>query len=213
VPYEKGFNFLYYLQSICGKDKFKAILRSYIQKFRLQSIEYTDWKDHFISHVNSLFDKDTAKSILDKVDWDTWIFTPGFPVVENDFSNTFSTEAKSRLDDIFAQQPKEDFPALFNNWHTSVKLVFLNMIAKNLDKFTDNNYVYLRDTLKLHTDFNMEIKNVWYQIALNSKHRDVIPYAVDFLGKIGRMKYVRPLYKSFALVDRALAYETFLKFK
>jgi leukotriene-A4 hydrolase len=87
------------------------------------------------------------------------------------------------------------------------------MIAKNLDKFSDNNYVYLRDTVKLHTDFNMEIKNVWYQIALNTKHRDVIPNVIDFLGKIGRMKYVRPIYKAFALVDRNLAYETFTKFK
>lgn len=201
------------MQTLCGKDKFKIILRSYINKYRLQSIEYTDWQNHFTSQVNSLFDKDSASSILDKVDWDTWLFKPGFPPVENNFNNTYSNEAQSRLDDLFSEQVKEDFSGIFKNWHTSVKLVFLNMISKNLGKFSDNNYVYLRDTVKLHTDFNMEVKNVWYQIALNTNHRDVIPSVVDFLGKIGRMKYVRPIYKAFAKVDRNLAYETFTKFK
>ena len=213
MPYEKGFNFLYFLQSITGKNQFQSILKNYIQKFRLQSIEYTDWKDHYVNSVKSLFDKDEAKKILDRVDWDTWMFTPGFPPVTNDFSNVFSNEAKARLDDLFNNQVKSDFPELFKKWHTSVKLVFLNMIAKSLDKFTEDSYAYLRNSLKLHTDFNMEIRNVWYQISLNSKHSDAIPNVVDFLGRIGRMKYIRPIYKAFALVDKAQAYSVFTKLK
>ncbi len=204
---------MYFLESITGKDKFKQIIKGYIKKFRLQSIEYTDWKDHFINEVNARFNKEEAQNVLQQVDWDTWIFKPGFPIVKNDFNNTFSTEAASRLDDLFSGVMKDDFPEVFKNWHTSVKIVFLNMVAANLNKLSEENYVYFRDTLKLNTDFNMEIKNVWYQISLNSNHKDAIPFVIDFLGKIGRMKYIRPIYKAFAYVDRDQAYAVFSKLK
>ncbi len=188
-------------------------MKSYISTFRLQSIEYTDWKNHFINEVNSRFDKESALNILKKVDWDTWIFTPGYPIVKNDFNNTYSTEAQIRLNDLFNGLTKDDFPQVFKDWLTTVKIVFLNLVATNLNKFSEENYVYFRDTLKLSTDYNMEIKNIWFQISLNTNHKDILPNIIDFLGKIGRMKYIRPIYKAFASVDKTQAYDVFLKLK
>jgi leukotriene-A4 hydrolase len=204
---------VYYLESLTGKDIFRQIMKSYISTFRLQSIEYTDWKNHFINEVNSRFDKESALNILKKVDWDTWIFTPGYPIVKNDFNNTYSTEAQIRLNDLFNGLTKDDFPQVFKDWLTTVKIVFLNLVATNLNKFSEENYVYFRDTLKLSTDYNMEIKNIWFQISLNTNHKDILPNIIDFLGKIGRMKYIRPIYKAFASVDKTQAYDVFLKLK
>lgn len=214
VPYEKGFNFLYFLESITGKDQFRSILRSYIQKFRLQSIEYTDWQTHFTTQVNGLFDASTAQSILAKVDWDKWINQPGKPIVDNDFTNSYQTEAKARLDDLLNNKLTDDFPSVFKNWHTAVKTVFLNLVQENLGKVTDQTYDYLRDSLNLTSaNFNMEIKNVWYQIALNLKKTDVVDHVVEFLGKIGRMKYIRPIYIAFGNLNKKQAYEVFTKYK
>ena len=82
-----------------------------------------------------------------------------------------------------------------------------------MDKFTEDNYNYMRDQLKLHDLYNSEIKNIWYQIAFNTKHSDVVPYAKTFLANIGRMKYIRPVYSSYARFDREDAYQTFQKNK
>lgn len=86
MPYEKGFNFLYYLQSLTGKDVFGKIFKSYIQNYKYKSIEYTDFQNFFIKRLNELVSADKAKDILEKVDWDTWIKKPGYPPVKNDFS-------------------------------------------------------------------------------------------------------------------------------
>lgn len=74
-------------------------------------------------------------------------------------------------------------------------------------------YVFLRDNLNLHSGYNSEVKNLWYQLALNTKHNDVISYVEDFLGKIGRMKYIRPIYKAYGLLDKKAALACFEKNK
>lgn len=135
--------------------------------------------------------------------------TPGLPPVKNDFSNIYTTEAQQRASDIFNQQPKEDFAKVFGDWNTNVKLVFLGLIKNNLEKFTEENYQYMRDNLISDKSFNSEIKNIWYQIALNSKHSDVVPDVKVFLANIGRMKYIRPVYSSFGRLNKDDAYKTF----
>ena len=175
----------------------------------MQSIDFNDWKNFFITKVKELFSSSEAENILKQVDWDTWIFTPGLPTIKNDFSNIFQIEAESRASDILNQKPKEDFPKVFEAWNTNVKLVFLGLIKKNLENFTEENYSYMRDTLNLHILYNSEIKNIWFQIALNSNHSDVVPFVKEFLANIGRMKYIRPVYASFAKLNKDDAYETF----
>jgi leukotriene-A4 hydrolase len=213
VPYEKGFNFLYYLQSLVGKKEFRKILRNYINKYRLQSIGTDDWKDFFINQVKTIFDAQKSTEILKKVDWDSWINKPGFPPISNDFSNVYLTEAKSRADDLLSNKIKEDFVTVFKSWHTNVKLVFLGIITNSIDKLSEESYIYLNDTLKLNTGYNFEVQNLWFQIALNSKHKDSITFVKEFLRSIGRMKYIRPIYQAFAKLDKEQAYQVFLENK
>lgn len=87
----------------------------------------------------------------------------------------------------------------------------MNLISDKISQFTNVLYEYLRDNLKLHSGYNSEVKNLWYQLALNTKHDDVVPYLEDFLSKIGRMKYIRPLYKSYALLNKKAALVCFEK--
>ena len=79
VPYEKGATFLYYLQELVKKDKFQIIVKEFIKKFRLQSVNYEDWKDHFESQVRGLFPNEEANMIISSVDWNAWIFKSGYP--------------------------------------------------------------------------------------------------------------------------------------
>ena len=38
IPYEKGFQFIYYLESLIGEDQMMAFIKSLVQKFTLKSI-------------------------------------------------------------------------------------------------------------------------------------------------------------------------------
>jgi len=91
--------------------------------------------------------------------------------------------------------------------------VFLNLIAERSKELTDNLYSFLRDDLKLHSGYNSEVRNLWYQLALNTKHSDVIPFVEEFLGKIGRMKYIRPIYNAYGILDKKASLACFEKNK
>ena len=71
IPYEKGFNFLYYLESLVNPlkpeiDLFRNILRDYFTKFKYQSIKYEDFKDFFIEKVKEKLSEETAETVLEK---------------------------------------------------------------------------------------------------------------------------------------------------
>ena len=53
VPYEKGFQFLTYLESIMTKpEDFQAFIRDYILTYSEKSITYVEFRFHFIAYVN-----------------------------------------------------------------------------------------------------------------------------------------------------------------
>ena len=58
---------------------------------------------------------------------------------------------------------------------------------------------------------NVELKTAFYLIALRSQDRASYQGVADLLGSVGRMKFVRPLYRALNKVDRSLAVKTFEK--
>ena len=60
---------------------------------------------------------------------------------------------------------------------------------------------------------NVELSSRYLGIALTAKDETAYQPAADLLGKVGRMKFVRPLYRKLNKVDRKLALETFEKNK
>jgi len=58
---------------------------------------------------------------------------------------------------------------------------------------------------------NVELQAAYYQIAMRAKDVSAYQGVADLLGRVGRMKFVRPLYKSLNKVDHDLAVETFKK--
>ncbi len=65
----------------------------------------------------------------------------------------------------------------------------------------------------LATSRNVELSFRYFSIGLTAKDETVYHPTADLLGKVGRMKFVRPLYRKLNSVDRKLALETFEKNK
>jgi leukotriene-A4 hydrolase len=85
VPYEKGYNFLYYIETILGETAFRDLFITYIRKYARNSVETSDFKKTFEEFVNERYTKEDASSIFKKIDWETWINAPGEPPIKNDF--------------------------------------------------------------------------------------------------------------------------------
>jgi len=84
IPYEKGYQFLRFLESLVGPYVFNDFLREYFIHFGEQSIYDSNMKDYFINFLHLRYAKDYANEINSKIDWDTWISGKGMPPVTVD---------------------------------------------------------------------------------------------------------------------------------
>ncbi|KAJ1676561.1 Leucyl aminopeptidase yscIV [Spiromyces aspiralis] len=84
VPYDKGFNLLYYLEQLLGGPKvFEPYMRAYIHEFQGKSITTDDWKSFLFKYIERNHPEKVAS--LNSVDWDGWLYKPGMPPVRNQF--------------------------------------------------------------------------------------------------------------------------------
>lgn len=70
VPYEKGFNFLYYLESIVGTLAFEEFAKKYIVDHKFRVVSSGEFKDYFLEHFS-------GNSEVDAIDWDESFYSTG----------------------------------------------------------------------------------------------------------------------------------------
>jgi len=220
IPYEKGFNFLYYLESIVNPlseiDLFRKILREYFTKFKYKSIKYEDFKEFFIEKINEELSEVKAKSVLDKIDWDTWILAPGYPPEKNDYSNKYATEVETAVNNFYINNLPSNFNETFVHWHTLLKQYFLSTIRETDKQLDSTQLNMLSNVLNLKEGYNAEVNFGYFMCVLlhgQTLENDVKEALIAFLGKFGRMKYLRPLYIAFYKRDKETTRATFEKYK
>jgi leukotriene-A4 hydrolase len=63
--------------------------------------------------------------------------------------------------------------------------------------FSTKTLDFLEDAYKFKSVKNCEIKYRWHMMCLKAGHTDEYPDVAKFVTSVGRMKYVRPIYRSF----------------
>jgi hypothetical protein len=130
---------------------------------------------------------------------------PGYPIEKNDFTNVLSISADSYSSLLYTNGKLDDsFSKVFDQWHTNVKLVFLNYILKfpTESENIQNVYSYLNEKIfQIEAKkYNAEVKFLWYTFGLRLKKDEIVEFMIEnILKSYGRMKYLTPLYKDLAL--------------
>ena len=215
VPYIKGCDFLFYLENITNSesdiDLFRKILREYFDKFKYLSIDTKDFIQFFIEKIKEELPEKYSK-ILDKIDWVKWIDTPGFPPVKNDYSNKYVEEIGEYASLFYEKNLPGNFVDIFKEWSNLLQEYFLIKIGdKELD---DYHLSYLTYTLNLKEGYNVEIIFNYLLIVLSNIKTiegDIKETLDSFLGKHGRINYIRTLYYSYIQIDKQAAVATFEK--
>ena len=84
VCYEKGFQLLYYMESLIGRAQMKQFLNFYMREHSLTSIttiQLRETWEFFVEYKIPGLSSEQVNSILAAMDWETWLYVPGLPPV------------------------------------------------------------------------------------------------------------------------------------
>ncbi|KAI9593051.1 peptidase family M1-domain-containing protein [Syncephalis fuscata] len=213
VPYEKGYNLLYYLEQLLGGPSvFEPYMKAYVERFAGQSIDTNDWKLFLYEYMRKHHGDEKVK-VLDQVDWHAWIKGTGMPPVTNEFDTSLAEACISLANrwDAARNSDKLDFsPNDIKDFSSSQKVAFFDKLSEYpslpADKLAAMDKIY-----GLTEVTNCEVRFAWQMLCLSAAYSPIYPHVVTFLEEQGRMKYVRPLYRGLNKVDSQLAKDTFLK--
>ena len=195
IPYEKGYQFLVYLEEKVGEDIFREIMAKYINAYKYKSVDWTDFKKIYEEYVSEKMNKRNARRLLSSIDWDKWVTEKGFPSYKMEFKSKYTDEVDSLIQQFLkGKENPENALKTFRNWHTNVKLTFLDEIKKNIQKFDEDLILKIKKELNLVEEYNDDVKAIWYEITLNKGMNDEIENIKKFLETHGRLKYLKPLY-------------------
>ncbi|KYK60311.1 hypothetical protein DCS_01448 [Drechmeria coniospora] len=205
VAYEKGFHFLYYLDRLVGRDNFDKFIPHYFTKWSGKSLDSFEFRDTFVDYFNGLGDEELTKKVA-TIDWDARLYTPGLPP-KPEFDTTMVTMcydlAEKWKDASFEPNVKD-----VESFTANQKLVFLGEVQKS-GPLSAERAQLLGKAYDFISSKNVEIKTAYYLVALEANDPTCYYGAAELLGLVGRMKFVRPLFRALNKVDRKLALSTF----
>lgn len=213
VPYEKGFTFLYHLEKLIGKDKWDQFIPHYFTTFKQRSVDSYEFKATLISFFEA--DAEASKKLND-LDWDAWFYNAGFPpkpdfdteLVDMCYDLANNWEALNSGKTKFHPGKKD-----VENFNANQKVVFLEKL-QTLDKPLSPHLIeQMGEEYGFANSKNVEIVSRYYVLGLQAHAKSVYQPAAKLLGEVGRMKFVRPLYRDLIRCDPDLAKATFEKNK
>lgn len=227
VPYEKGFNLLFYLENLLGGTaEFDPFIKHYFQKFSKQSLDTFQFLDTLFEFFAD------KRELLESVDWETWLFKPGMPP-KPEFDTSLADSVYKLANDWIVKSQEWTIPEEFKShfklddikdFNANQVVLFLETLTQgghnNPDKFEWNQYPVAAQSLlsiyhneKLVQSKNAEVIFKVYKFEIMSHLKEHYQQLADWLGTVGRMKFVRPGYRLLNSVDRSLALATFEKYQ
>ncbi|KAL4880505.1 leukotriene A-4 hydrolase [Aspergillus karnatakaensis] len=211
IPYEKGFAFLFYLENLVGKEKFDRFIPHYFTTYKEKSVDSYEFKATLLGFFES--DAEASK-LLQELDWDAWFYKPGLPPKPQ--FDTSLADVVYKLADEWKSLPGSDFkPKLsdIKDLTANQIVVFLEQVLLFEQPLTADLSQLMGEVYGFAKSENIEVANLYLQVGLKAGDKSVIGPTTDLLGRIGRMKFVRPLYRTLQKVDRQVAVDTFEKYK
>jgi leukotriene-A4 hydrolase len=196
VPYERGMNFLFYLQRKVGKAAFQSFFKAYVLEYASKTITSHGFRLFFESHF-------AANPNAKGVDWETWLVSPGMLPEEPVYDLSLLDDVKALAADFVAGKndgcsstnlPKQDF----NAWPSLQQQLFLQTLLDAADSsgpLRMTTLDALEDLYGLTSKKNSELRFKWCKLCLKSGRTQILRTVADFLVSQGRMKFTRPLYR------------------
>ncbi len=179
VPYVKGALMLRAIENEVGREKFDAFIRGYFDNFAFQSI------------TTEMFEKYLAEKLPGlKLNVKEWIYQPGLPASTPQLESTLLQNVDGALESW-----KQGKPIDTKDWVAGQWLHFLRGLPANL---TVAQMTKLDADYKFTKTGNSEVLDAWLILAIRHKYAPANQALEDFLSRVGRQKFIKPLYAELA---------------
>ena len=180
VPYEKGFLFVALLEETAGREKFDAFVKKYIKHFSFTSITTAQFEEFLEQELPGLAEQVGARQWISRA-------RPARqrPGLLLGASGEAENLGKGWSDGL---RPDEAEAA---GWSPEDWQIFLQAMPR---KLPEADCAWLDEKFKLSEQGNSEILCNWLVIAATSGYEPAYARCESFLGEVGRMKYLKPLY-------------------
>lgn len=193
VAYEKGRFFLVTIENAVGREKFDAFLKDYFSKNAFKPMNTGRFIDYL--RENLLAGPDSA-SLEQAIRIDDWIFGPGLPGNAPDPQSEELVKVEKAVQDFTTGKvPASEIDT--TNWTTHHWLYFL----RKLENINQTQMTELDKAFGFTGSGNSEILCDWFQLAIENNYKNAYPAMDAFLVRVGRRKFLTPLYKRLAMTD------------
>jgi aminopeptidase N len=191
VPYEKGRLFLNFLDAKFGRERFDAFLRGYFDRFAFKSVSTGQFLDYL---RESLLDR--YPGIVTASEVDQWVNGPGIPAYAvlppaDLFQNVDQARAAFLAGNL---QPKQ-FGA---DWVSEQWVHFFDSMPGPLSA---QQLAALDKARNFSKNRDGEIECSWLGQVIASDYRYAYPRLEEFLGSVGEVHLIAPLYEQLMKTD------------
>lgn len=181
VPYEKGYLFVVLLERTFGRDKIDAFLKKYFEVYKFKTITTEEFEDYIKTQLDTIQ--------LDAIHLHEWLYNAGLPDNAPGFeSKLFDMVEKEKENLLNGKSTIQYKDWDFNQW-----LYFINSIR---NKATLEQLNSLNKRYHFLESNNSEILASWLTNNIIVGNKVVNSRLEGFLCKVGRRKFLTPLYKA-----------------
>lgn len=189
VPYCKGAMFLMALEQAVGRPCFDTFILAYIQKFRFTSIDTANFLD---------FVTEQLPGALEWVGAWRWVYEAGIPDNAPIIHSPLISEVL-----LYAQRSEAPPKLVGDGWGGPQWTLFLESLPRPVAVTLVQS---LDEDFGLSTTLSVEVLWAFLLLALESGYAQTNDKVEAFLSRVGRMRYVLPLFKAMANSPNGVAW-------
>ncbi|HEY8615380.1 M1 family metallopeptidase [Phenylobacterium sp.] len=184
IDYFKGETFLRTLETLLGRERWDAYLRSYFDRHAFQPQTTAGFLADFRRHVVR---GDAALEA--KLQLDAWAYQPGLPDNAVHLRSARLEAVDRSVAAFVAGGAASSLPA--KGWTTQEWQRFLNNLPRRL---TPEQLGDLDRAFGLSASTNGYVRSAWLELAIANRYEPALPSLRQFLTSVGRGLFVTPLY-------------------
>jgi aminopeptidase N len=189
IPYYKGSFFLKECEYVVGRERFDKFTQKYMQTFQFQSLTTEAFLD---------FLKGELPEVFEKLDIHGWIYEPGLTDERRRPTSKLYDEVQEVI--AFYKNGTRPTKEQVENWHRYQILSLLEALSKQIPV---DDCKYFEEILDLQGKNDAGHYSFFYATCITSEYEEILPRIEEFLGKVGRLLFIAPIFRAMVATDWA----------